>query len=529
MIAKQRWIAQRGVTVAAIGLASLGVLIASATSCTDSSCSETASCASQATSSDAASSSDASADAERVYPAVPPPAGCDPAADPKDAAAAACVDDTYALFVDATSGADTGAGTKAAPLRSLAAATNIDVLRGRPRIYACQGTLSGPIALPPNVSLIGGYGCQTWTYAGDKPTQLVSTTPSALRIAPATSSIVVSDFDIAAGDAVFDGESSVAVHVAGGTVTFFRDVLTAGNGRDGGGSQETPSNIAAPLMTAASGNGTTGGAGGAATCKYGKSNGGKGGDANAAGAKGIADPAPTSTVGINDGAGGAGGAASCFAGFIGANVNVGAAGGAHFAAIGTLNADGFVAGAGARGSDGAPGGAGGGGGGKSGGAGGGGGAGGCGGAGGLGGKGGGGSIALTAFQSTINLVGSTLTSKIAGKGQDGGNGEEAQRGGAGGGPSAIGGCEGGAGGNGSGGGGGAGGNGGAAVAFIQAGGSVKVDDTSKLVPGTNGLPGNGGKGGPGTSNVNGETNSADGKSGDRGIDLLFASPSAITL
>ena len=51
---------------------------------------------------------------------VQPPAGCDPAADPKDAPK--CVASDFGVFVDATSGADANPGTRESPVKSIAAA-----------------------------------------------------------------------------------------------------------------------------------------------------------------------------------------------------------------------------------------------------------------------------------------------------------------------------------------------------------------------------------------------------------------------
>ena len=48
------------------------------------------------------------------------PSGCDPNADPKDQPA--CVDDSFAVFVNGTSGNDQNAGIKTAPLKTISSA-----------------------------------------------------------------------------------------------------------------------------------------------------------------------------------------------------------------------------------------------------------------------------------------------------------------------------------------------------------------------------------------------------------------------
>ena len=62
---------------------------------------------------------------------VPPPAGCDPTTDPKDAPL--CVVDDYSVFVDASHGTDgdSTAGTRAAPFRTVTFA-----LTNSPRSHA---------------------------------------------------------------------------------------------------------------------------------------------------------------------------------------------------------------------------------------------------------------------------------------------------------------------------------------------------------------------------------------------------------
>ncbi|MBX3258881.1 MAG: hypothetical protein KF782_04130 [Labilithrix sp.] len=356
-------------------------------------------------------------EAATVYPEVPPPAGCEPAADPEDAPA--CVDDAYALFVDSTAGDDVGAGSKTAPLRTLRAATDIDTLAGRPRIYAC-GAFEDAVRLPPGVSLVGGFDCGTWSYSG----ALVRVAPAdpgiALRVDASSKDVVVSDVELVARDAVSDGASSIAAFVAGAKVTFRRVVARAGEGA----AASPPPPLTNRRDGSLEGNGSTsadpGDAKRCACAKRGASTGGKGGALNTSGAPGSVEP-PV------QGAGGGGGDSSCTVGGRGADGRRGGAGGKRSPALGALSETGWAPGRGGDGGFGDPGAGGGGGGGNTGFGGGGGGCGGCGGHGGVGGPGGGASIALALYDADVKLVGGRFVASTAGAGV-GGQAEAGQTG-----------------------------------------------------------------------------------------------------
>lgn len=412
-----------------------------AASCGDSDCAATATCVAA---NDDAGMTDG-------YPEVPPPPGCDPGADSNGSAA--CVDDSYALFVDPKNGNDTNAGTKAAPLRTLAAATSVDKLAGRPRIHVCgTAAIAETVRLPPNVSLVGGFDCQAWQYSGVL-VRIAPTEPGiVLHVDGSTKEIVVSDVELIARDGEGDGASSVALFINGSKATLRRVTAQAGAGASAS-QPPTPSNRSSSSLD---GNGTTNDvAADGKTCscsKQGASIGGKGGGLGAAGAPGGVDP-PTQ-------GGGTAGAAGCTDGGRGANGAKGGAGGKRAAALGVLTAAGWKPGRGGDGTFGDPGAGGGGGGGNAAFAGGGGACGGCGGHGGTGGEGGGASIALALLMSDVKVVGGRYSAAQAGAGAWGGQGESGASGGARGSSA----CFGGSGGHGAGGGGGAGGAGGVSTA-----------------------------------------------------------------
>jgi hypothetical protein len=462
------------------GVHALVVCIPVIVSCSDDDCAATATC------SGATSVRAPDADASK-YPEVPPPPGCDPAADTKDATA--CVDDVYALFVNPRDGNNAGAGSKTAPLRTLDAATNIDKLAGRPRVYVCNvGAVAESVRLPPNVSLVGGFDCDTWRYAG-VPTRIAPGSANiALRMDGSRKGATIADVAIVTKDAEGKGASSVAVLVASSKAIFRRVTVEAGKGTSGI-TQPTSSNQS--RMPPNGNRTTTATPADAKTCacmEHGASTGGKGGAPNGSGESGSVDPHVAGLGGVPGGGG-----SLCSKGGRGGDGPNGGAGGKRSGVLGILTADGWTPGRGGDGGIGDPGAGGGGGGGDPSYAGGGGGCGGCGGSGGAGGTGGGASIALALFMSDVKLIGSTCSSSQAGDGTPGGPGANGAPGGSGG----LGSCSGGDGGDGAGGGGGAGGAGGVSAAVLRVGGSIQVDDATTLVPGQSGASGGGGFAGNG--------------------------------
>jgi hypothetical protein len=465
-----------------------------------------------ATTSPEAGGADADADGGMGADVVQPPAGCDPAAEPKDAPK--CVVSNYGVFVDAT-GVDTNAGTKDAPLKTIGAA--LGKLAGKTRVYVCEGTYAEHVKLAKAVAIYGGFACATWSYSGTKPKVAPADVGYALEIADTMGDVSVADMAFVSANAVAEGQSSVAafVHKAS-KVVFLRSDLEAGTGMKGAdgapGATGTITAVTGGGAVNASGypaSGTTAGTIKTCTCSSGGTTSGAGGGAPAgAGALGM----PTlGGLAPNDGVGGLANT-NCNA----AEPNGGGNTGAEAAkatdapkvtALGALDATGWIPQAGGAGTSGTPGQGGGGGGGRDG-AGGGAGCGGCGGTGGKAGGGGGASVALISVDSSVTLHASTLASKAAGAGGTGGaKGAGAPGGGgkAGGAAGTFDGCAGGDGGRGGDGGSGGGGAGGVAVAVLHKG-PAPTNDGSTLTSGTKGAKGAGGT--PGTND------GADGQDGE---------------
>lgn len=430
---------------------------------------------------------------------VQPPAGCDPAAEPKDAPK--CVVSAFGVFVDANGGSDANPGTKESPVKSIGAA--LGKLAGKARLYICEGTYAEHVKLTSAVSLYGGFVCGAWSYSGNKPKVAAADVGYALEIGDTTGDVTVADLSFAAANAVDKGQSSIAAFVRKASrVVFVRSELEAGIGKEGADGN----NGATSTITAVSGggplnasgypaSGTTAGTIKTCTCSSGgTSAGGAGGGPLGAGAPGTPNLGALAPA---DGAGGAGNIACNPTGFghNGADA-AGVADAPKVTSLGALGASGWIPQAGTAGANGMPGQGSGGGGGRDGtSAGGGGACGGCGGTGGQAGGGGGASVALASFDSTVALRASTLTAKAAGHGGAGGAKGSGAAGGSGanGGPT---GCSGGEGGRGGDGGTGSGGAGGVAVAVLHEG-APPTNDGSTLTPGTKGIKGAGGT--PGTN------------------------------
>ncbi len=433
---------------------------------------------------------------------VQPPAGCDAAAEPKDAPK--CVVSDFGVFVDATNGADANAGTKEAPVKSITAA--LGKLGGKARVYVCEGTYAEHVKLTSAVSLYGGFACSGWTYSGTKAKVAPSDVGYALEVVGLSAPAIIADVSFTAMAGTDVSPSSIAAFVKNtSSLKLLRVGLEAGTGFSG----NTPTKAATlalmtSMPTAASLNGNVGDAnnGGAAqlcTCVGGgTSKGGAGGPKNGDGSDGTMAQAvndPVTATGLRSTS------AECIgsgqSGRFGSNAP-GAASAAGAVALGTLTETGWSAESGKDGSLGGTGQGGGGGGGAANGGGGSGGCGGCGGEGGKGGGGGGASVALLAFNSPVALTGSTLTAASAGAGGAGGAGGDGGTGGDKGNGSGSG-CGGGKGGSGGNGGSGGGGAGGVSVGVLYKA-PIPTLATSQVTTGALGAKGTG----PGSPGIDGE-------------------------
>lgn len=413
------------------------------------------------------------------------PPGCDLAKEPKDSPA--CVDDGVGIFVDAVKGADSAAGTKASPVKSITTAL---AKAGAKRVYVCKGTYAENVTVTTATSIYGGFSCDAWAYAAENAVRIEgSADGAALTIKGVASGLTVSDVQVLGKVGAADGGSSVGAFVASSkAVRFVRAKLEA---QAGGAAKEGvlasfsyPAPVKGSEPTALDPN--TGGVPGKVVCPGSKSgDGGKGGNAGFNG-----DPGGPAGVG-----GPAGTVAMCLGGMNGGNGLPGAspAAGAGAAVHGKLTATGFVGEPGVKGDEGGPGGGGGGGGGYMG-AGGGGGSGGCGGAGGGAGSAGGSSIALLSFESEVSLVSTPL---VAAEGKKGGAGAAGQAGqatfgfrGNGNGNA----CPGGSGAPGGDGASGGGGAGGVSAGIVWTGGKEPARDQDSKITHASGAPALGGAG-----------------------------------
>src|SRR5262249_35320989 len=74
------------------------------------------------------------------------------------------VDDNCGVFVSSSKGADGAAGTKSAPLKSLAEAIT---KASRGRVYACAEAFAGSVTLVSGITIYGGLDCtKDWAYVG---------------------------------------------------------------------------------------------------------------------------------------------------------------------------------------------------------------------------------------------------------------------------------------------------------------------------------------------------------------------------
>lgn len=431
---------------------------------------------------------------------------CDRSASPHDDPCANT--ERYSVYVSPT-GADSNAGTKSAPMRTIGAALVSAKQQGKAHVVACDGAYDEHLTLSDTtagISLHGGFHCTTWAFDPALRSLVAPTTPGPVVAVPQRSAeLRIEDMAFSAAVAQERGASSIGLWVSQSQRVVLRRVTVAtAAGRDGGVSGAGANHPGTVPPVGGSPTGLDGGPGASVTCGNGDtSSGGRGGYGDisgyAAGSGAAVPSAPAS--GARTGAGGDFGAATVYPGIAGAD-------GQRRAAVssldryGTLDATGWRGQAGTPGLAGTPGQGGGGGGGRGGGGGGsGGGSGGCGGAGGLGGAAGGSAFAVLAFESMVVLESADLTAGAGGAGGTGGTGQAGQAGSDGGSVPAASGGKGGMGGNGAGGGGGSGGSGGLSVGVAYVGTAPVVDASTRIVVGARGRAGTHGGGGAGGTNA----------------------------
>jgi hypothetical protein len=495
-------------------------------------------------------------------------AGCDGTADP--AANPCVVSEAYGIFVasnlpidggfsDGDASEGTGDGSRANPYSRLG--TALRHLGTKTRVYVCNALYPETLSIGVAVSVYGGFSCPQdvdggplWRYVGGSA-QVRSPDASspALTVANmATGPVTIQDMSFIAPSASAQlpgGTSSIAAFISASMVNLKRVRLIAGDGNDGAAGRDgaanpnftglAPAGASQYFMCPPTGVCTSfGGAGATSECVlFGRSVGGDGGVGCSTGLGGPGTAVPFA-VALQPGIDGEPRNGALPDGGVSAGDDPGAdglaaAGGSPGppSSFGTLTSTGWLPGGGGDGSPGNP---------AQGGAGssdplypnacgaptgtfggGGGGAGGCGGAGGQGGGGGGASIALAAFEGTLDLRQCVFVSGAAGKGGVGGAGQDGQAGAPGGDidPNDAGRSgahvPGKAGGNGAGGSGGAGGTGGVSAGILYLKTKLTHDDAS-LASITVGAAGAGGAGGAGGSPPAGASTGASGNPGARG-------------
>jgi hypothetical protein len=448
--------------------------------------------------------------------AIPDGPVCDPTSSPS--VSTCVIDERYGVFVTPT-GDDAAAGTRAAPLRTMAAALDRAHTSGL-RVYACAGTTGFAETMTvagtwTGVAAFGGFACPglRWTYSTARTATVSPPSGAALVIQRGASGVLFEDFDLESTDAVGNGASSIGVIVDNASGVFRRVRFAAGQGADGavgadgvggadgdvaGAEQDgqganctaaAPAALLGGVWPGASACGSFGGTGGSSSQSLGQS-----------GAAGTpmdnVTPAGVDNGGLSDSPG--------VDGDPGSPGDPGAAGTA-ITDRGSFSVAGYTPAAAAHnGTIGHPGQGGGGGGastavgaacvGASGGAGG---MGGCGGQPGRGGTGGGASVALLSIASDISLESCDLISSagggggLGGAGGGGGAGAAGGNGGAGAANTRHAGA-GGVGGDGGAGGPGAGGNGGPSYALVFTGSPPARTATTTFTQGTGGARGMGG-------------------------------------
>ncbi len=423
----------------------------------------------------------------------------------------------------------TGTGSPTAPYATVAKAltkttSTLNV------IAVSGGTYTGTVTIAGTATSVvrGGYTSGTWLRKapGSNTVTITGTTTAGgansnssvgvyvpSGFSPSLEQLVINSGPTATGTSTSPG-SAYAVLANGGSsaaTTITNSILTAQAGQQGSGSAATgtPGTTGCTGTTAT---GQTGPTGCTATGTNGGGAGGGGGNHNASGSSGgngapVSGGGPGGTFGTtnNNGVGGTAGTAGT-AGSVGAATQ----NNPSVASDVWPASNGITGGTGTNGSGGGGGGGGGGGNGsgESGGGGGGGGGGGSAGTGGGGGTSGGGSFGVFAYNTSADVIGSSLTTNAGGAGGAGANGGAGGNGGGGGGGfvSSTGG-DGGGGAGGSGGGGGGGGGGGAGgpsiVVLQQGAGTLTVSGDTNNTAATGAHGGNGGTGPGGTAGAQG--------------------------
>jgi hypothetical protein len=143
------------------------------------------------------------------------------------------------VFVSPLGSDATGAGTRAAPFRSVPRALQAAKAETR-RVYACDDgtgyTDSVTVdATFDGIELFGGFDCAAWNIAGTARSRIRATTGPALTVRGVVAGVTIERFELASADAAL-GASSIAVLVETALNVTLRNVRIVA-GRGGAGAQ----------------------------------------------------------------------------------------------------------------------------------------------------------------------------------------------------------------------------------------------------------------------------------------------------
>ena len=164
------------------------------------------------------------------------------------------IHERYGVFVSPAGSDSTGAGTRAAPYRTLARALQAAKFDTR-RVYACDngtGYADGVTldATLDGMELFGGFNCATWMLNGVGRTQINATSGPALTARGLVVGVTFERFDFASANAE-TGASSIAVLLDTAANVILRKArIVAGRGGTGqagaAGDPGTDGNVAGP-------------------------------------------------------------------------------------------------------------------------------------------------------------------------------------------------------------------------------------------------------------------------------------------
>lgn len=181
-------------------------------------------------------STDATGAADGAVPPPPPPAGCVEDADAKTPEAGPCVTDSFAVFADASAGADQDDGSQMHPKKTLTAALAAAKAANKQRIYVCgAGPYQEHVTFDHGARVIGGFACGSWKYDGTRARIAPKDAGPALRASNVADPILLSDLEVQAFDvkAKADGSSSIGVFALKAIVRLTRVTVTAYDGAVG--------------------------------------------------------------------------------------------------------------------------------------------------------------------------------------------------------------------------------------------------------------------------------------------------------